>query len=114
MPPRSACAAASCVVAAAIAFSHVGLAQQRGGAQPQGAREVTVAAIAGVVAAGAAWTLVWQGTDNADGLVGTSDGGVLFAQEQPNRVSKLNRRDKASVVLAGTHSFARPSPAASP
>ena len=28
---------------------------------------------------------------------------MLFAQEQPNRVSKLNRRDKVSVVLTGTH-----------
>jgi gluconolactonase len=72
-------------------------------AQPQGAREVAVTAIPGVVAAGAAWTLVWQGTDNADGLVGTGDGGVLFAQEQPNRVGKLDRRDRPSVVLTGTH-----------
>ena len=92
----------SCLVTGAIAIGQIALAQ-RGTAQPQGTREVTVAAIPGVVAAGAAWKLVWQGTDNADGLVGTSDGGVLFAQEQPNRVSKLDRRDKASVVLAGTH-----------
>ena len=40
------------------------------------------------------WTLAWQGTDNADGIVGTDDGGLLFAQEQPNRVSKLDPNDK--------------------
>ena len=70
MPPRSALIAASCVAAATIAFSHIALAQQRGAAQPAGARDVTVAAIPGVVSSGARWQLVWQGTDNADGLVG--------------------------------------------
>src|SRR5688500_11549847 len=77
-------------------------AQQQGG--PAGAlREVTVTAIPGVVAAGARWTLAWQGTDNADGIVGTDDGGLLFAQEQPNRISKLDANDKVSVALEDTH-----------
>jgi len=76
-------------------------------AQPPGGtagalREVTVTAIPGVVAAGARWTLVWQGTDNADGIVGASDGGLLFAQEQPNRVSKIDRNDKVSVFVENT------------
>lgn len=99
------------VAAVVLAGSAAALAQRGalepgarpGPAPPQGAREVTVAGIAGVVAAGAAWTLVWQGTDNADGLVGTSDGGILFAQEQPRRVSKLNRNDRPSVLLTNTH-----------
>jgi len=78
-------------------------AQQRGPEQPPGVREATVTAIPGVVAAGATWTLAWQGTDNADGLVGTADGGLLFAQEQPNRVSKLDRDDHVSVFLRDTH-----------
>ena len=70
---------------------------------PAGARrEVTVTAIPGVVAAGAGWTLAWQGTDNADGIVGTEDGGLLFAQEQPNRVSKLDQNDKVSVFVQNT------------
>ncbi len=72
-------------------------------AQAQGTREVTVTEIPGVVAAGARWTLVWQGTDNADGIVGTPDGGLLFAQEQPSRVSKLDRDGKVSVFLQDTH-----------
>ena len=78
-------------------------AQQRGGGQPQPAREVAVAGIPGVVAAGAAWTIVWQDTDNADGLVGTEDGGLLFAQEQPSQISKLDRDGRPSVVLRDTH-----------
>jgi gluconolactonase len=76
-------------------------AQPLGG--PAGARrEVTITAIPGVVAAGARWTLAWQGTDNADGIVGTDDGGLLFAQEQPNRVSKLDPNDKVSVFVQNT------------
>jgi gluconolactonase len=66
-------------------------------------RDVTVAAIPGVVAAGASWQLVWQGTDNADGIVGTSDGGLLFAQEQPSRVRKLGTDGKDSIFLENTH-----------
>ena len=80
----------------------VGAAQQRGRG-PEGVRDVSVAGISGVVAAGAAWTLAWQGTDNADGLVGTGDGGLLFAQEQPNQISKLDRSDRVSVFLRDTH-----------
>jgi gluconolactonase len=69
----------------------------------QGAREITVTGIPGVVAAGAKWTLAWQGTDNADGIVGTTDGGLLFAQEQPKRIRKLDKDDKVSVYLEDTH-----------
>jgi hypothetical protein len=50
-------------------------------------------------AAGATWALAWQGTDNADGLVGTNDGGLLFAQEQLNRVSKLDRNDRCPSLM---------------
>jgi gluconolactonase len=71
--------------------------------QPQPARSVTVTAIPEVVAAGATWTLAWSGTDNADGIVGVTDGGLLFAQEQPHRVSKLDRNDRVSVVVEDTH-----------
>ena len=71
--------------------------------QPQGVREVTVTEIPGVIAAGAKWSLAWQGTDNADGIVGTSDGGLIFAQEQPNRISKLDKGDHVSSFLEDTH-----------
>jgi gluconolactonase len=85
-----------------VAWSH-GVEGQPVGAAPQGAREVTVTGIPGVVAAGAKWTLVWQGTDNADGIVGTAAGGLLFAQEQPSQVSTLDKDDHVSVFLRDTH-----------
>jgi len=66
-------------------------------------RAVTVTAIPGVVAAGAKWQLVWQGPDNADGIVGTPDGGLLFAQEQSSRVRKLDAEGRVSVYLENTH-----------
>jgi gluconolactonase len=91
----------SCLLASAITLGHVVAGQ--GGGQPQGVRQVAVTEIPGVVAAGVTWTIAWQGTDNADGLVGTADGGLLFAQEQPNRVSKLDRNDRQSVFLTDTH-----------
>ena len=93
---------ASTIAALFLSLLTTALAAQRGGAG-QGAREVTVTAIPGVVAAGVTWQIAWQGTDNADGLVGTSDGGLLFAQEQPRRISKLDTMDRVSVFLADTH-----------
>jgi gluconolactonase len=78
-----------------------GPAQVQG--QPQPARAVTVTEIPGVVAGGAKWTLVWGGTDNADGIVGIDDGGLIFAQEQPNRVSKLDKNDRKSSYVENTH-----------
>ncbi len=74
-----------------------------GQGQPAPVRDVTVKAIPGVVADGAKWALVWGGSDNADGLVGTPDGGVLFAQEQPKRVSKIDKSGKLSSVVENTH-----------
>src|SRR6516225_4638277 len=66
-------------------------------------REVTITAIPDVIDADAKWQQVWQGTDNADGIVGTKDGGLLFAQEQPNTVRKLDKNDKDSVYIEDTH-----------
>ena len=89
------------LVATAITLSPLAAQQPFGGAA--GAlREVIVTAIPGIVGAGATWTLVWQGTDNADGIVGTEDGGLLFAQEQPNRISKLDTNDKVSAFVQNT------------
>ena len=91
------------VVACAEASAQATAQQARPLGGAAGARrEVTVNAIPGVVAAGATWTLVWQGTDNADGIVGTDDGGLLFAQEQPNRISKLDQNDQVSVFVQNT------------
>ena len=99
-----------CLLASVLVLSQIVSAQEKGGGekrgfgqQPQGVRAAAVPEIPGVVAAGAKWTLAWQGTDNADGIVGTPDGGLLFAQEQPNRISKLDKKDKISVFLEDTH-----------
>lgn len=54
-----------------------------------GERETNVTAIPGVVAAGAKWELVWADFVTADGIIGTADGGVLFAQEQTDTIRKL-------------------------
>lgn len=100
MKSRTILAIVLCLSESAHALSQAGAPQQ---GQQQGAREVTVTEIPGVIAAGAKWKLVWRGADNADGLVGTADGGLLFAQEQPNRVSKLDKNDKLSVQAENTH-----------
>ncbi len=102
-------ALAMCVCGLALASSQAVIARQRAAGQPQAfpqppaAKEVTVTEIPGVIAGGSKWTLVWGGTDNADGLVGTADGGILFAQEQPSRVIKIDKNDKASIYLEDTH-----------
>ena len=54
-----------------------------------GERAVQIEAIAGVVEAGARWQAVWADYATADGIVGTADGGILFAQEQTDAVKKL-------------------------
>ena len=66
-------------------------------------REVTVTAIPGVIAVGAEWELVWQGPDNADGLVATEDGGIVFAQEQPSTVGRLDPNDNFSIFVRDTN-----------
>src|SRR5436190_15911521 len=78
-------------------------AGERGFPQPAPERDVTVTAIPGVIAAGANWKLVWQGPDNADGIVGTKDGGLLFAQEQPSTVGQLDPNGKFSIFVKDTH-----------
>ncbi len=61
------------------------------------AKEYTVTAIPGVIAAGAKWTEVWRGDgNNADGLVATNDGGVLFAQNDNNRIGKIDAKGQVT------------------
>jgi len=64
-----------------------------------GEREWMVTPIPGVVAGGTEWQLVWDGYDNADGIIGAPDGSLLFAQEQPSRVRRLAPDDSTSVYL---------------
>ncbi|HEX6997119.1 MAG TPA: SMP-30/gluconolactonase/LRE family protein [Gammaproteobacteria bacterium] len=67
-----------------------------------GEREAVVAAIPGVVAAGTQWQLVWADFETADGIVGTPDGGVLFAQEQTDTIRKLDAAGREHVFLSHT------------
>ncbi|HZL94108.1 MAG TPA: SMP-30/gluconolactonase/LRE family protein [Vicinamibacterales bacterium] len=67
-----------------------------------GEREVTVTAIPGVVAAGAKWEIVWADFETADGIVGTADGGILFAQEQTDTIRKLAVDGKEHTVIPQT------------
>jgi len=88
----------------AFCFGAIAAAQQPSPfPQPTPAKEVMVTAIPGVIAAGAKWKLVWQGPDNADGIIGTNDGGLLFAQEQPSTVGMLDPNDKFSIFVRDTH-----------
>jgi gluconolactonase len=54
-----------------------------------GEREARITAIPGVVGADAKWLLIWADFETADGIVGTPDGGVVFAQEQTDTIRKL-------------------------
>jgi gluconolactonase len=67
-----------------------------------GEREAVVTAIPGIIAAGATWELVWADFETADGIVGTADGGVLFAQEQTDTVRRLDAAGKEYVYVTET------------
>ena len=54
-----------------------------------GEREAKILPIAGVVSEQASWNLVWADFVTADGITGVADGGVIFAQEQTDKIIKL-------------------------
>ncbi len=72
-------------------------------AKPVAALDVTSSAIPGVIAAGQKWKMAWQGEATADGMVGTADGGLIFAQEQSNRILKIDDKDNVTILLARSH-----------
>jgi gluconolactonase len=75
--------------------------QGRGPAAQQASRNLTIIAIAGVVAAGGKWTKVWQaGGNSADGILPDKDGGVLVAQEDYDTVLKIDSDGRARVAVA--------------
>jgi gluconolactonase len=65
-------------------------------------RDYSVTEIPGVIAAGQKWKEVWtvEG-NNADGIIGTSDGGLLIAQNDNSQVIKLDKNGKDSVAYMG-------------
>jgi sugar lactone lactonase YvrE len=84
-----------CLVVSTLGFGQSGLLA--------GEREYSVAGIPGIVDAGAEWQLVWADFETADGIVGTPDGGVLFAQEQTDTIRRLNADDEEFVFLTDTN-----------
>ena len=68
-----------------------------------GEREAKIGAIPGIVGADAKWELIWADFETADGIVGTRDGGVLFAQEQTDTVRKLDANGREFVFVTDTH-----------
>src|SRR5215831_968031 len=85
------------VMICSLSLSALGYAQEK---LP---RDATIPEIPGVISAGVKWQEVWHGTDNADGIVGTTDGGLLFAQEQPSTVRKLDGNDRSTIYVGDTH-----------
>ncbi len=76
-----------------------GRGRGRGPAAPEGERTVTVTEIPGVIAAGSQWKVIWEADgNNADGIVGTKDGGLLIAQNNNSDIIKLDKNGKASVA----------------
>lgn len=57
--------------------------------QPAAEAQVEVAAVPGVVAAGAKWRTHWSGPMIVDGMAAAADGSLLFAQEQSNSVIRV-------------------------
>jgi gluconolactonase len=73
-------------------------------AQPllPGERATNITGIPGVVAPGARWEIVWADFETADGINGTPDGGVIFAQEQTDTIRKLDAMGKEWTIVPDT------------
>lgn len=73
----------------------------RGPAAQRVPRDLSITAIPGVVAAGGAWTKVWQAAGNsADGILPGKGGSVLVAQEDFDTVLQIDKNGKTSVAVA--------------
>lgn len=75
-------------------------AKPRNFAPPAPPKQVTITAIPGVIAANVQWKKAWEGPATADGMAGSDDGGLLFAQEQTNMIGKIDKDDKFSVYAS--------------
>jgi gluconolactonase len=90
---------ATVVLAACLAATTLASAQSSAPPLLAGERPAVVTAIPGVIAADATWEIVWADFETADGIVGTPDGGVLFAQEQTDTIRKLDVKGKEYVFV---------------
>jgi len=65
--------------------------------------QATTAAIPAVVAPGTKVELVWMGFESADGIIGASDGSLLFAEQVASRVSRIDQDGKVTPYLQNTN-----------
>jgi hypothetical protein len=91
------------VVLSALPVTYTAAAANVIAQQLAGERPAAVTGIPGVIEPGATWELVWADFETADGIVGTTDGGVIFAQEQTDTIRKLDVSNKELVFLTDTH-----------
>ena len=68
-----------------------------------GERETKITTIPGVVAEGAGWSVMWADFFSADGILGTPDGGVLFAQEQTDKIIRITADGKQYTAIEDTN-----------
>ncbi len=67
-------------------------------------REYSIAAIPGVVNAGAQWKEVWTvDGNNADGIIADANGDLLIAQNDNSAVVRLDAAGKFSIAYTGTN-----------
>jgi gluconolactonase len=98
---RTLCAATLCLFGAA---TQAALAQGFNMSAPSAPeRPAEVTAIPGVISGKDKWEMIWRDTRTADGIVSTSDGGVIFAQEQSDTIRKLDSKNHESVYITDTH-----------
>jgi gluconolactonase len=68
------------------------------------ARDYSITAIHGVIAAGARWKTLWSvDGNNADGIVVTPGGGLLIAQNSNSAVIELDGNGKETVLFRDTN-----------
>lgn len=61
-------------------------------------------AIPGVIAAGQSWETVWSWPgNNADGLIATENGGIMFANNDASNVIQLNLDGSAEIIYDNTN-----------
>src|SRR5437660_4956816 len=88
----------SCLVVTTLSVGLTGAQQLLAGE-----REAVVTGIPGVIDAGTKWQLIWADFKTADGIVGTPDGGVIFAQEQTDTIRKIDVNNREYIYLTDTH-----------
>src|SRR5688572_25235989 len=111
MNAKTLLAAAACLVAASapalgqgaqVPVCQAPAAPQPAAAAPQAQGQLPVTPLPGIIAAGARFTQVFQTVgNNVDGIVAAADGSLLASQEDNNAVLKIDKDDRASVLLAG-------------